>query len=67
MSALLFAIAQLIHSVISLHIWHYYNFGHTIICQPDPRNPIGDLLNRLTQPAWIWGQKKDAIREFFLG
>jgi len=58
MNALIFAIAQLIHSVISLYIWIIIIAAILSFVQPDPRNPIVDLLNRLTQPAFAWVRKK---------
>ncbi len=58
MNALLFAIVQLIHSVISLYIWIIIISAVLSFVQPDPRNPIVDVLNRLTQPAFIFVRQK---------
>jgi len=58
MNALIFAIAQLIHSIISLYIWIVIISAILSFVQPDPRNPIVDILNRLTQPAFNWVRKK---------
>ena len=58
MSALIFAIVQLIHSVISLYIWVIIIAAVLSFVQPDPRNPIVDVLNRLTQPAFAFVRRK---------
>ena len=58
MNALIFAIVQLIHSIISLYIWIVIISAILSFVQPDPRNPIVDLLNRLTQPAFAWVRRK---------
>ncbi len=58
MSALIFAIVQLIHSVISLYIWVIIISAVLSFVQPDPRNPIVDVLNRLTQPAFAFVRRK---------
>jgi len=58
MSALLFAIVQLIHSIISLYIWVVIIAAILSFVQPDPRNPIVDILNRLTQPAFTFVRAK---------
>ena len=58
MNALLFAIVQLIHSVISLYIWIIIISAVLSFVQPDPRNPIVDVLNRLTQPAFTFVRQK---------
>jgi YggT family protein len=58
MNALIFAIAQLIHSIISLYIWVIIISAILSFVQPDPRNPIVDVLNRLTQPAFNWVRRK---------
>ncbi len=58
MSALIFAIVQLIHSIISLYIWIIIISAVLSFVQPDPRNPIVDILNRLTQPAFSFIRQK---------
>ncbi len=58
MSALIFAIVQLIHSVISLYIWVIIISAVLSFVQPDPRNPIVDVLNRVTQPAFAFVRRK---------
>ncbi len=58
MNALIFAIVQLIHSVISLYIWVIIIAAVLSFVQPDPRNPIVDVLNRVTQPAFAFVRRK---------
>jgi len=58
MSALMYAIVQLIHSVITLYIWVIIIAAILSFVQPDPRNPIVEIINRLTQPAFQWVRKK---------
>ncbi len=58
MNALIFAIVQLIHSVVSLYIWVIIISAVLSFVQPDPRNPIVDVLNRVTQPAFAFVRRK---------
>lgn len=58
MSALLFAVVQLLHSVINLYIWIIIIAAILSFVQLDPRNPIVEILNRLTQPAFNFIRQK---------
>ncbi|MCK4441034.1 MAG: YggT family protein [Sulfurovaceae bacterium] len=58
MSALIFAIVQLIHSIISMYIWVIIISAVLSFVQPDPRNPIVDILNRLTFPVFNFVRQK---------
>jgi YggT family protein len=58
MSALIFAFAQLLHSIISLYIWVIIIAALLSFIQLDPRNPIVEILNRLSQPAFAFVRKK---------
>jgi len=58
MSALIFAIVQLIHSIISMYIWVIIISAVLSFIQPDPRNPIVDILNRLTLPVFSFVRQK---------
>lgn len=58
MSALLFAVVQLLHSVINLYIWVIIIAAVLSFVQLDPRNPIVEILNRLTQPAFNFIRQK---------
>jgi len=58
MSALIFAIVQLLHSVINLYIWVVIIGAILSFVQLDPRNPIVEVLNRLTEPAFTFVRQK---------
>jgi len=58
MSSLLFALLQLIHSLISMYIWVIIIAAVISFVQPDPRNPIVEILNRLTQPVFRFVRQK---------
>jgi len=58
MSALLWAIAGLLHSVITLYIWVVIIASLLSFVQLDPRNPIVEILHRLTQPAFNFVRQK---------
>ncbi|NEW59912.1 YggT family protein [Sulfurovum sp. bin170] len=58
MSALIFAIVHLLHSVITLYIWVVIISAVLSFVQLDPRNPIIEILNRLTQPAFAFVRQK---------
>jgi len=58
MSSLLFALIQLVHSLISMYIWVIIIAAVISFVQPDPRNPIVEILNRLTQPVFRFVREK---------
>jgi YggT family protein len=58
MSALIFAIVQLLHSIINLYIWVVIIGAILSFVQLDPRNPIVEVLNRLTEPAFTFVRQK---------
>jgi len=58
MNALFIAIIQLIHSVISMYIWVIIIASVLSFIQLDPRNPIVEVLNRLTQPVFSFVRQK---------
>ena len=58
MNALIFALVQLLHSVINLYIWIVIIGAILSFIQLDPRNPIIEVLNRLTQPAFAFVRKQ---------
>ncbi len=65
MSALIFAIVQLIHTVINIYIWIIIVSALLSFVQPNPSNPtvrsiiIG--IYRLTEPAFAWVRQKMPI------
>jgi len=58
MGALIYAIAGLLHSVITLYIWVVIIASILSFIQLDPRNPIIEILNRLTRPVFQFVRNK---------
>jgi YggT family protein len=62
MSALVFALVQVIHTVINLYIWMIIIAALLSFIQPNPSNPtVRSLivgLYRLTEPAFDWVRRK---------
>lgn len=58
MSALIFAIVQLLHSVINLYIWVVVIAAVLSFVQLDSRNSIVEILNRLTLPVFQFVRQK---------
>ncbi len=58
MTTLIYAIFSLVHSLISMYIWVIIIAAVLSFVQPDPRNPIVDILNRLTQPVFRFIRQK---------
>ncbi|MDQ1325559.1 MAG: YggT family protein [Campylobacterota bacterium] len=52
MNALIYAIVQTLHTVISLYIWIVIITALLSFVRPDPRNPIVQVLYRLTEPVF---------------
>lgn len=51
-STLLYALADILHSVIQIYIWIIIISALLSWVRPDPFNPIVALLYRLTEPAY---------------
>ncbi len=51
MNALIYALVQTIHTVISIYIWIIIIAALLSFVRPDPYNPIVQILNRLTEPV----------------
>ena len=58
MNALIFAIGQLMHTVINIYIWIIIIAAFLSFVRPDPYNPIVQTLNRLTEPVFVWVRRK---------
>ena len=54
METLFHAIIQLVHSLINMYIWVVIIAAVLSLIQIDPRNPIVEVLNRLTQPVFAF-------------
>lgn len=53
-SALMFAIVNVIHTIISIYIWIVIIAALVSWVRPDPYNPIVQALYRLTEPVYAW-------------
>jgi YggT family protein len=58
MSALIYAIVQLIHTVLNLYIWIVIIAALLSFVRPDPYNPIVQVLYRLTEPVMNFIRQK---------
>ncbi len=58
MSVILFAIAQLIHTVITLYIWIVIISALLSFVQPNPHNQLVQIIYRLTEPVYSWVRVK---------
>ena len=58
MNALIYSIVQLIHTVINLYIWIVIIAALLSFVRPDPRNPIVQILYRLTEPVYAVLRRK---------
>ena len=58
MSALIFAIVQLIHTVLNIYIWIVIIAALLSFVRPDPQNPIVQIIYRLTEPAYSFIRQK---------
>ena len=53
-SALMFAIVNVIHTIINIYIWIVIIAALVSWVRPDPYNPIVQALYRLTEPVYAW-------------
>ena len=58
MSALIYAVVQTLHMVITIYIWIVIVAALITFVQPDPRNPIVQTLYRLTEPVFSFIRQK---------
>jgi len=56
--ALIYAIVNIIHMVITLYIWIIIISALLSFVRPDPSNPIVQALYRLTEPVYRWLRHK---------
>ena len=58
MSALIYSIVQLLHTIINVYIWIIIISALLSFVRPDPSNPIVQTLYRLTEPAYTFIRRK---------
>lgn len=59
LSTLIEAIAQILHMVLNIYIWVVIISALITWVQPDPYNPIVQILRRLTEPVY------ETMRRYF--
>jgi len=58
MNALLFAIVQLLHTIINVYIWVIIISALMSFIRPDPYHPIVQAIYRLTEPVFDFVRQK---------
>lgn len=58
MNAFIYAIAQLLHTVINVYIWIIIIAALLSFIRPDPYNQIVQMIYRLTEPAFEFVRRK---------
>jgi len=58
MNALLYAVAQTLHTIINIYIWIIIIAALLSFVRPDPYNPIVQALHRLTEPVFGFVRRK---------
>lgn len=54
LSGIIIGLGGLVHSLIQVYIWVVIIAALLSWVRPDPYNPIVQILNRLTEPAYRW-------------
>ena len=54
MSALIVALVQLIHTLITIYIWIIIIAALFSFVRPDPYNPLVRFIHQITEPAFRW-------------
>ena len=58
MSALIVALVQLIHTLITIYIWIIIIAALFSFVRPDPYNPLVKFIHQITEPAFAWVRRK---------
>ena len=58
MSALIVALVQLIHTVITIYIWIIIIAALFSFVRPDPYNPLVRFIHQITEPAFRWVRRR---------
>ena len=56
--AFIYAIVQLLHTVINVYIWIVIIAALLSFVRPDPQNPIVQIIYRLTEPVYGFIRRK---------
>ena len=54
MSALIFALVQLFHTLITIYIWIIIIAALFSFVRPDPYNPLVRFIHQITEPVFRW-------------
>ncbi|MBL0721087.1 MAG: YggT family protein [Sulfurovum sp.] len=54
MNALIFSIAQLLHTVLNAYIWIIIISAVLSFIKPDPYNPLVQAIYKLTEPVYAY-------------
>ena len=58
MNALLYAFVETLHMVINLYVWIIIIAAFLSFVRPDPRNPVVQVIYRITEPALTFIRRK---------
>ena len=58
MNALVFSVAQLLHTIINVYIWIIIIAAVMSFINPDPYNQIVQAIRRLTEPVFSFVRQK---------
>ncbi len=58
MNALIYALVNLVHTVINIYIWIVIISALLSFVRPDPYNPVVQTLYRLTEPVYARIRRK---------
>ncbi len=58
MSVLIYALAQIVLTVINIYIWVVIIAVLLSFVRPDPYNPVVQALYKLTEPVFEWIRRK---------
>jgi YggT family protein len=54
MSTLIFALVQLLHTLITIYIWIIIIAALFNFVRPDPYNPLVKFIHQITEPLFRW-------------
>ena len=58
MSALIYALVQLIHTIITVYTWIIVIAALFSFVRPDPYNPLVRFVHQITEPLFQWIRRK---------
>ena len=58
MSALIIALVQLIHTLITIYIWIIIIAALFSFVRPDPYNPLVKFIHQITEPVFRWVRRR---------